>query len=91
MPKNTFTISEIQDVITMLPQQFEQEPELVTVTNRGKPVLAILPWELYESIVEALGIMGQAELTAAFRQGVRDIAEGRERPWEEVKKELGWK
>jgi len=90
MLKKTYTISEIQDVITLLPEKFEQEPALVTVTQHGKPVMAILPWELYESIMETLEIMGDAELMAAFHQGVQDIAEGRVRPWEEVKKELGW-
>ncbi len=90
MLKKTYTISEIQDGITLLPEKFEQEPALVTVTQHGKPVMAILPWELYESVMETLEIMGDAELMAAFRQGVQDIAEGRVRPWEEVKKELGW-
>ncbi len=90
MLKKTYTISEIQDVITLLPEKFEQEPALVTVTQHGKPVMAILPWELYESIMETLEIMGDTELMAAFRQGVKELAEGRVRPWEEVKKELGW-
>ena len=90
MLKKTYTISEIQDVITLLPEQFEQGLELVAVIQHGKPVMAILPWELYESIMETLEIMGDAELMAAIRQGERDIAEGRVKPWEEVKKELGW-
>jgi antitoxin YefM len=72
-----------------LPEQFEREPGAVTVTRHGKPVMAILPWELYESIMETLEIMGDAELMAAFRQGVREMAEGKGRPWEDVKKELG--
>jgi antitoxin YefM len=91
MSKNTFTISEIREQITRLPEQFEQEPEVVTVIQHGKPVMAILPWELYESIIETLEIIGDAELMAAFRQGVQEIAEGKVRPWEEVKKDLGWK
>jgi antitoxin YefM len=89
MPGNTYSISEIREEITRLPEQFEQEPGAVTVTRHGKPVMAILPWELYESIMETLEIMGDAELMAAFRQGVREIAEGKGRPWEDVKKELG--
>jgi antitoxin YefM len=89
MPENTYSISEIREEITRLPEQFEQEPGAVTVTRHGKPVMAILPWELYESIMETLEIMGDAELMAAFRQGVREMAEGKGRPWEDVKKELG--
>lgn len=90
MPENTYSMSEIREQITRLPEQFEQEPETVTVTRHGKPVMAILPWELYESIMETLEIMGDAELIAAFRQGVKDIEEGRIKPLDDVLKELGW-
>jgi prevent-host-death family protein len=90
MPEKTYSISEIREEITRLPEQFEQEPEAVMVTRHGKPVLAILPWELYESIMETLEIMSDAELMAAFRQGVKDIEEGRVKPLDDVLKELGW-
>jgi antitoxin YefM len=90
MPEKTYSISEIREEITRLPEQFEQEPGAVTVTRHGKPVMAILPWELYESIMETLEIMGDAELMAAFRQGVKDIEEGRVKPLDDVLKELGW-
>jgi len=89
MPNNTYSISEIREQINRLAEQFEHEPEAVTVTRHGKPIMAILPWELYESIMETLEIIGDAELMAAFRQGVKELAEGKGRPWEDVKKELG--
>ncbi len=89
MPDNTYSISEIREQINRLAEQFEHEPEAVTVTRHGKPIMAILPWELYEFIMETLEIMGDAELMAAFRQGVKELAEGKGRPWEDVKKELG--
>jgi len=90
MPENIYSISEIREQITRLPEQFEHEPEAVTVTRHGKPVMAILPWELYESIMETLEIMGDAELMAAVRQGVKDMEEGRIKPLDDVLKELGW-
>lgn len=89
MPENTYTISEIREAIMRLPEQFEEEPEAVTITRHGKPVMAILPWELYESIIETMEVLGDAELMAAFRQGVQELAEDKGRPWEDVKKELG--
>jgi antitoxin YefM len=90
MPEKIYSISEIREQITRLPEQFEQELEAVTVTRHGKPVMAILPWELYESIMETLEIMGDAELMAAFRQGVKDMEEGRIQPLDDVLEELGW-
>jgi prevent-host-death family protein len=89
MQEHTYSISEIREEITKLPEQFDQEPEAVTVTRHGKPVMAILPWELYESLVETLEVMSDAELVAAFRQGIQELAEGKGRPWEDVKKDLG--
>jgi hypothetical protein len=38
-----------------LPERLARSPaRAVTITRRGRPVLAILPWEFYESIVEAI-------------------------------------
>ena len=89
MQGNIYSISEIREEITRLPEHFAQEPEAITVTRHGKPVMAILPWDLYESLIETLEVMSDAELMAAFRQSVQELAEGKGRPWEEVKKDLG--
>ena len=90
MQGKTYSISEIREQITHLPEWFEQNPEVVAVTRYGKPVMAILPWELYESIIETLEVMSDAELMASFRRGVKDMEEGRIQPLDEVLKELGW-
>jgi antitoxin YefM len=90
MPEIIYSIPEIRERITRLPKYFEQKPEMITVTRRGKPIMAILPWELYESIMETLEIMGDEELMAAIREGIKDIEEGRTKPLDEVLKELGW-
>ena len=89
MSQNVYSISEIREVITRLPEQFEKEPEVITVTQHGKPIMAIHPWDLYESIIETLEVLGDPELMTAIRQGEQDIADGRGKLWEEVKKELG--
>ena len=89
MTENTYSISEIREEITRLPEHFEKEPEAIAVTRHGKPVMAILPWELYESLIETLEVMGDAELMAAFRQGVQELREGKGEDWEDVKRELG--
>ncbi|MHB8158938.1 MAG: type II toxin-antitoxin system Phd/YefM family antitoxin [Thermoleophilia bacterium] len=60
----------------------------IAVTKREKPVLAIMPWDLYESIIETLEIMGDAELMDALRQGIKDVEEGRIFTMEEIEREL---
>ena len=58
------------------------------MTRRGKPVLAIMPWELYEAIVETLEIMGDEDLMAALSQSIKEAEEGKGIPWEIVKAEM---
>jgi antitoxin YefM len=103
MKEQTISISEAQNKITQLPEQFGEEPEAVTVTRHGKPVMAILPFNTYRSLLEQLDtalekldaleetleILHDEELMASFREGVQELAEGKGRPWEDVKKELG--
>ncbi len=87
---NTYSISEIREEITRLPERFAEDPEAVAVTRHGKPVMAILPWELYEAIMETLEVMSDAELMTSFREGVKELAEGKGEPLDDVLKELGW-
>jgi PHD/YefM family antitoxin component YafN of YafNO toxin-antitoxin module len=96
--QNIYSISEIREVITRLPEQFEQEDiQAVTVTRHGRPVMDILPHEAYvelletlDSLLETLEVIQDEELMASLRQGMKELAEGKGQPWEEVKKELGW-
>jgi prevent-host-death family protein len=96
MIERTMSISEAQSKITRLPEQFAEDPEAVTVTRHGKPVMAILPYEEYklllekiDSLLETMEILQDEELMAAFREGVQELARGEGKPWEDVKKELG--
>ncbi len=83
-------IIEARSKLTKLADRFEREPEAgaLAVTRRGKPVLALLPWDLYESIVETLEILGDEKMMAALRQGIREAAAGKHIPWEKAKRKL---
>lgn len=82
-------ITAARHALTSLPERLAKAPGAVAVTRRGKPVLAIMPWGLYESLVETLDIMGDEALMASLRQGIKDIEDGKTIPWEQVKKDLG--
>jgi prevent-host-death family protein len=97
MPEMTYSISEIREQIMRLPERFEEDPEAVTVTRHGKPVMTILPTESYRALIEmvealqeTLEILQDDELMAAFRRGVKDMEEGRIKPLDDVLRELGW-
>ncbi len=87
----TMPIIEARNKLTALPEELEREPETgaVAVTRRGKPVLAIMSWDLYQSIVETLDILGDEALMAQLRKGLQEVAEGKLIPWRDAKAELG--
>jgi antitoxin YefM len=81
-------IIKARDRLTSLPEELAEEPGAIAVTRRGEPVLAILPWELYESIVETLEILSDEEMIAALRQSIKEASEGKTVPWDRAKQEL---
>lgn len=72
------TIAEARRALPDLPEQLAKAPDkAVSITRRGRPVLALLPWDLYESIIETLEVLGDPETTAALRASLEDIRKGR--------------
>lgn len=84
------TISEARKALLDLPEQLARSSErAVTITRHGQPVLAVLPWEFYESIVETLEVLGDPETVAALRASLDDLKRGRLVTNAEAKKRLG--
>lgn len=84
------TISEARKALLDLPEKLARMPDrAVTITRRGRPVLAILPWEFYESIVETLEILGDPEMVPALRESLKDLKRGRVVSHAEAKTRLG--
>jgi antitoxin YefM len=81
-------ISEARQILNTMPEALAKEPGTIAVTKRGKPVLAVLPWDLYESLVETMEVLGDPELMSAVRHGIKEIRTQKTIPWESVKKEL---
>ena len=82
-------ITEARHELTSLPERLTREPGAVAVTRRGKPVLAVMPWDLYESIIETMEILGDQALMAQLRQSIKEAGEGKTIPWKNVKAKLG--
>lgn len=72
------SMSEAREQLTRLPDTFDEESDVkaITVTRYGKPVLAVLPYELYESIMETLDIMSDPILMDELRQSIGEIEAG---------------
>ncbi len=87
----TLSMMEARAKLTGLPEEFERSPETgaVTITRRGKPVLAVMPWALYDSITETFEILSDEKLMKALRKSLREARKGRTYSTAEVKKRLG--
>ena len=66
----------------------EAEKEVVQITQHNKPTVAVMSWELYESLMETLEILSEPETLRSIQRGEQDYREGRVADWESVKKRL---
>lgn len=89
--QKALTIVEARNRLTQLPEELSggSDNSAVTVTRRGRPVLAVMSYELYDSIVETLEIMADPELMTVLRHSLRQAEDGQVIPWETVKQETG--
>jgi antitoxin YefM len=89
MPKS-LSMVEARKLLTSLPEEFAREGELdaVAVTRRGKPVLAVMPWELYETITETLEVMADRDMTLVLRESIAQYGRGEAIPWEKAREDL---
>ena len=82
------SIAEARNRLTRLPEELD-ERGAVTVTRHGKPVLAVMSYDLYDSLMETLEIMSDPKQMAVLRQSIREASEGQTVEWQKVKQELG--
>lgn len=81
-------VSQARARLTQLANELAGSQETVTITSRGKPVLAMIGYELYESIMETLEIMSDADLMAALRDSLEEARKGSVIDIAEVEREL---
>lgn len=82
---------EARSQLTKLASQLEKSPEegAIAVTRRGKPILALLNWDLYEAVLETLEIIQDKKLMSSLTQGIKEIEQGKGISWKKAKKDLG--
>ena len=84
------TITQARKALLDLPERLRKSPDkALEITRRGRPVLAVLPWELYESLVESLEVLSDPDMANALRGSLEDIKRGRLVTHQEARKRLG--
>ena len=86
----TLSMVEARKQLTSLPEEFDRQEDLdaVAITRRGKPVLAVMPWELYETITETLEVMADKEMTSVLKESIAEYGRGEAIPWQKAKEDL---
>jgi antitoxin YefM len=86
----TLPIMEARKKLNTLPETLMRDGEIdvMEITRRGKPVLAVLPWELYEAITETLEVMADKQTMETLRQSVQELEQGTFVSWDDAKAEL---
>ena len=54
-----------------------------------RPVLVVMPWEFYESLVETLDVLSDPEMASALRESLEDLKRERLYSHAEAKRRLG--
>jgi PHD/YefM family antitoxin component YafN of YafNO toxin-antitoxin module len=87
----TLSMREAKARLGSLPERFDRNPETgtVIVTRNRKPVLAVMPWGLYDSIAETFDILNNEKLLRALRRSLHGARKGRTYSTAEVKKRIG--
>jgi len=86
----TMSINEAGKDLDALPGKLKAgHGEPVALTKGGKPVLAVLSWEHYQSMLETMEVLADKELCAAIRRSIDDAREGRMVSSEDVAAKLG--
>lgn len=87
----SLSIMEARNSLTSLPERLLHsggEADVLEITRRGKPVLAVMPWELYEAVTETLELLADPELQVQLSESLRELEAGETIPWELAKQRL---
>lgn len=81
------TITEARRQLLDLPDELNDEP--VIITKHGKPVMAALSFEQYESLLETLSILSDRNFANQLQESIAQAERGETISWEEAKAKLG--
>ena len=79
------SLTDARPILTQLPERLAEGQGVVPLTRHGKPVLAIMTWDLFEAWLETIEVMYDSGLMRQGIEGLKQLEQGETRPWEEVR------
>ncbi|WP_244931871.1 type II toxin-antitoxin system Phd/YefM family antitoxin [Nocardioides sp. W7] len=84
----TLPIADVRANLSRLVDEAERTHQRVEVTKNGRRAAVLMSADDYDSLMETLDILGDAEAMAEIREADADIAAGRVSTLEEVEAEM---
>ena len=84
----TISVTEAKNTLSELTRKIAELGQTVTITKRGKPYVVMVSADEYESIMETVEILLDADAVAAIQKGRQEINTGRKKSLEAVRHEL---
>lgn len=81
------TITQARRQLLELPDELKDEP--VIITKHGKPVMAALSFEQFESLLETLAILSDREFAHQLQKSISQEEREETISWKEAKAQLG--
>jgi prevent-host-death family protein len=86
MPKY-LSITEAQQQLLDLPDELKDEP--VIITKQGKPIMAAISIEQFESLLETLAVLSDKDFAHQLQESIAQAERGETISWKEAKSKLG--
>jgi antitoxin YefM len=80
-------ITEARQKLLELPDEIIEEP--LIITKHGKPVMAAMSYEQYESLQETISILTDATFSRRLQESIVQAEKKETVDWEDVKTKLG--
>src|SRR5215467_9948139 len=97
MQERTISLSEAQQTLESLSEQFSKDCPAIIITRDNQPLLTIMPYHTHqallanvESLQTILEIMVGGEQPKATRPKKAKVKRGKSMSWETFKEEVGW-
>ena len=67
-------ITEARNKLTSIHRDIQNDT--IAITSRGEPVLALMNWDLYSSVLETIEILSDPDLVSELQKSIREVEKG---------------
>ena len=85
---NAMALKAARNRFARLSRRVSDSQTVIPITRQGRPVMALMSWEMFETLVDTIEILSDQELVSKLNESEKAILEGRTVPFNEVLAEL---